>query len=237
MIRLPWLCLCLSLLLATPLAAQQPLEVEVIVGRRHPRQDMQLPRLQLGLELSRPLHHQISRMSRFDRSLPLEAVAQLRLGSTAWYSQLYGGYFWGERHYSNGTQLQQRGYWLKPGILYVYASNTPMHVLTVEVNLLYSVGQLQADKLFYGPVFGDQAAETRHRYHVWGGELVVGMDAIRIGNYKLKFGARMALVEDLPDTSNPFYVPGAGYVGNSFIRLSGGLNLYLMRAMGHAQSN
>jgi hypothetical protein len=237
-IRAAWLFLCLNLL-ALGVAAQQPLEVEVMVNQKRSRATMQesrLPLWQLGLEVARPVHQQFSDFSKWNSALPIELLGQLRLGHTGWYSQLYGGYFWGEKTYANGSLLQQRGFYVKPGLLFVVTEVSGRQLITLEGNLIASLGKLRGENSFYGPIFGDYRASGQLPVRSYGAELGMGSEVLQLGRYKVKLLARTGLVSNGGE-ENAFYIPGAGYVGSSFIRLTGGLNLYLIRAGEKPQAN
>lgn len=225
-----WLFLCLNLIGFGAAAQQQePISVEVIIGtpKHLPKENVkELPLFQLGLEVGRPVTFSLGMIRDWKQVLPLEVVGQYRLGDLDFYGQLYGGYFQGSLNFENGSELRQRGAYLKPGLLWAVVGNRLRHKLTMEANLLFSWGTVRGKNLFYGPIFGDYEATATFPYHSFGAEFGVGTDLIRIGSYKLKALGRVFMSS--MEEHEVDYLPGIGYAG--FLGFGMGANFYLMRA-------
>ena len=219
--------MCLNLALLEAVAQQKPISVEVAIGDPPGLQRAkELPRFQAGVEVLRPISFPLGVIRDWKQVLPLEGVVQYRLADMPLYVQLYSGYFQGSLHYQNGSVLSQTGFYMKPGLLWVIKSNGPRHSLAIEANLIGSWNVMKGENTFYGPIFGDYSAATRHPVIAYGAEAGVGTDLLRLGSYKLRVLGRMYVYT--PPDPEVVYIPGVGYAGS--IGIGAGLNLYLMHA-------
>ena len=219
-----WLCLCLSLLFAEAIA-QEPISVEVRVGDQG-RAQQELPLFQVGIELSRPISFPLGMIMNWKNPIPLEGLFQYRLSGFPIYGQLYGGYFQGDLHYENGYELRQKGFYLKPGLLWVAKNKGLRHSFTLEVNLIFSWGEIAGENTLYGPIFGNYEASASLPIASYGVETGIGADVVQVGSFKLKAVGRMFLCSQ-PERDVP-YIPGAGYTG--FLGVGVGASVYIMHA-------
>lgn len=186
----------------------------------------EIPRWQAGVDVSTPLLLQFDNYAGWDRAFLLEALLQLRVGGGVFWPQLYSGYFTGKRSYPD-SRLLQSGFYLKPGFTLQFGRRTRLKPF-MELNALYSWGQLQGKVKLRDPIFGDAILNDGNLYDGGGGEIGIGFYPASFGPYRLRLSAA-GFIGGQGGADSLRYLPGAGSTNGFIIYWSGAVRLHLLR--------